>query len=92
MLLFFVPKITKGSMQSQTLRLIFAVSFVNKSEGWLNLARMYIQGYLYVPVCVELLLLTCNSVWIKVPGLFCDIEDHRDKLLHPGGQFAKNMV
>lgn len=35
-----------------------------------------------------MLKLTCYGVRVEVPGSFCDIKKHGDKLSYPGWQFA----
>lgn len=66
--------------------------FLKEKNGLVLLAHIYVYKGLFIciyTVCTGLLLLTCDSVWVEIPGLFCDVEDQRDKLLHPGGQFTK---
>lgn len=35
---------------------------------------------------------TCDGVWVEVPGLFCDIEESRDKRFRPGRQLTESKM
>lgn len=39
--------------------------------------------------CNKVLKLTGYGVRVEVPGSFCDIKNHGDKLAYPGWQFAE---